>query len=252
VSVWAGRPLVVGHRGGRGPGWPPENTMRAFERARAEGARAIELDVRAGADGSCFVFHDDTLARMTEAAGGGDERAVDGLDGAARAAVDLGSGARIPTLVEVLDWARAADIAVNVEMKHGTAQRRALVRGTLAAVRSSAADVLLSSFDPVLLALAAVRGPDVPRALLTHRGQAAWAAVLQQAVRAPLVEAVHIERTQAVAHDLGRYAARGVRLGAWTVNDPIEARDLVRRGVATIITDRPGEMLAALRDVTRT
>jgi glycerophosphoryl diester phosphodiesterase len=226
--------------------------MRAFERARAEGARAIELDVRVGADGSCFVFHDDRLARMTEAAGRRDERSVDGLDAAARGAVDLGGGARIPALVEVLDWARAADVAVNVEMKHGTARRGALVRGTLDAVRSSGADVLLSSFDPALLAFAAVWGPDVPRALLTHSGQASWAAVLQQAVRAPLVDAVHIERTQAVARDLGRYAARGVRLGAWTVNDPIEARDLVRRGVATIITDRPGEMLAALRSLTRT
>jgi glycerophosphoryl diester phosphodiesterase len=226
--------------------------MQAFERARAEGARAIELDVRVGADHSCFVFHDDTLARMTEAAGGSDERPVDGLDAAARAAVDLGGGARIPALVEVLDWARAADVAVNVEMKHGAARRVALVRGTLDAVRSSRADVLLSSFDPALLALAVVWAPDVPRALLTHRGQATWAAVLQHAVRAPLVEAVHIERTQATARDLGRYAARGLRLGAWTVNDPIEARDLVRRGVATIITDRPGEMLAALRNLTRT
>jgi glycerophosphoryl diester phosphodiesterase len=75
---------------------------------------------------------------------------------------------------------------------------------------------------------------------------------LQQAVRAPIVEAVHIERTQAAAHDLSRYAGRGLRLGAWTVNDASEARDLVRRGVATIITDRPGEMLAALRGLTRT
>jgi glycerophosphoryl diester phosphodiesterase len=63
---------------------------------------------------------------------------------------------------------------------------------------------------------------------------------------------VHIERTQAAGQDLGRYAPRGLRLGAWTVNDAAEARDLVRRGVATIITDRPGEMLAALRGVTRT
>jgi glycerophosphoryl diester phosphodiesterase len=226
--------------------------MGAFDRARAEGAGAIELDARVCADGVCFVFHDETLARMTEAAGRSDARAVDGLGLGALREVDLGGGARIPTLAEVLDWARAADVAVNVELKHGTAPRAALVRAALQDVRSSGADVLLSSFDPVLLALAAAWGPAVPRALLTHSGQPLWATALQQTIRAPAVEAVHIERTQAPAHDFGRYAARGLRLGAWTVNDPSEARDLVRRGVATIITDRPGEMIAALQSVTRT
>jgi|HubBroStandDraft_6_1064221.scaffolds.fasta_scaffold128307_3 glycerophosphoryl diester phosphodiesterase len=227
--------------------------MRAFERARAEGARAIELDARVCVDGTCFVFHDETLARMTAAAAGGpDDRRADGLELGALRAVDLGGGARIPTLVEVLDWARAGDVAVNVELKHGTHQRAALVRGVLQDVRSSGADVLLSSFDPALLALAAAWGPAVPRALLTHLDQSFWATVVQRTVRAPIVAAVHIERTQAAAHDLGRYAARGLRLGAWTVNDASEARDLVRRGVATIITDRPGDMLVALKTVIRT
>lgn len=37
------RPLVMGHRGVRGPA--PENTMAAFEEAHRQGADAIELDV---------------------------------------------------------------------------------------------------------------------------------------------------------------------------------------------------------------
>jgi glycerophosphoryl diester phosphodiesterase len=35
-------------------------------------------------------------------------------------------------------------------------------------------------------------------------------------------------------------------VGVWTVNDPAEARELVRLGAASIITDSPGEMLRAL------
>jgi glycerophosphoryl diester phosphodiesterase len=188
---------------------------------------------------------------MTEALGRPDGRRVDDLPWPELRGVDLGGGARVPALAEVLDWARTADVAVNVELKHGTARRAALARGVVREARSSGADVLLSSFDPVLLALAAAAAPALPRALLTHSGQSLFATALQQAVRAPVVEAVHIERTQAPAHDLGRYAGRGLRLGAWTVNDPSEARDLVRRGVATIITDHPGDMLAALQPVTR-
>jgi glycerophosphoryl diester phosphodiesterase len=39
---------------------------------------------------------------------------------------------------------------------------------------------------------------------------------------------------------------RGLTVGAWTVNDPREARDLVGIGVTSIITDAPGEVLAEL------
>jgi glycerophosphoryl diester phosphodiesterase len=45
---------------------------------------------------------------------------------------------------------------------------------------------------------------------------------------------------------LARYARRGLRLGVWTVNDPREAINLVRLGVASIITDAPGTILKAL------
>ena len=58
LSLWTSEgPLVVGHRGGRGAGWPRENTIAAFEQARAQGARAIELDVRT-CDREVIVLHD--------------------------------------------------------------------------------------------------------------------------------------------------------------------------------------------------
>ena len=247
MSAWAAAPLVVGHRGGRGPGWPPENTLHAFERARLQGARAIELDVRTCAGGECVVFHDETLARMAGAAGRADPRRVADVPLAELRAIDLGGGASVPTLGEVLSWARSTGVAVNVEMKHDVPSRRVLARVTSTVVLASGADVLLSSFDPLLLALAMASMPSVPRALLTHAKQAAWAAAVQEMVRPPLVGALHVENVQARPGALARYARRGLRVGAWTVNDPREGRDLVAAGVASIITDAPGEMLAALR-----
>jgi glycerophosphoryl diester phosphodiesterase len=38
-----------------------------------------------------------------------------------------------------------------------------------------------------------------------------------------------------------------LRLGVWTVNEPREAAALVESGVASIITDRPGDVLAGLQ-----
>src|SRR5262249_27028360 len=68
------RPLVLGHRGARHAA--PENTLRAFELALAEGADGIELDVRLDGDGRVIVLHDRTLERVTA---GGETRDVEAL-----------------------------------------------------------------------------------------------------------------------------------------------------------------------------
>jgi glycerophosphoryl diester phosphodiesterase len=246
VSAWWSSPLVVGHRGGRGEGWPAENTLPAFAQARTQGARAIELDVRTCADDAVVVFHDDTLKRMT---GGRDARRVAEIPLAELRTIELGApgdGATIPTLAEVLHWARAEDVAVNVEMKHDVPARHALARSTVKAIRASRADVFLSSFDPILLAMARAIAPAIPSAFLTQSDQPRWARVLQENARSALVRGLNVERTQADAQAFARYRRRGLRIGVWTVNDPAEARELVRLGAASIITDRPGEILAAL------
>jgi glycerophosphoryl diester phosphodiesterase len=237
VSVWATSPIVVGHRGGRGDGWPRENSLPAFERARREGALAIELDVRTCAGGNAVVFHDATLSRTTD---GRDDRRVADV-----AAEELGSMG-VPRLEDALSWAHSCGVAVNVEMKHEVASPRQLARATVQAVLRAGADVLVSSFDPRLLALVALLAPRLPRALLVGRRQPLWAHALQRAARSPLVGWLHLERTQVTTIGLARHMRRGLRVGVWTVNDPREAVDLVRLGVASIITDAPGAVLRAL------
>ena len=227
MSTWTSAgPLVVGHRGvgrGRGEGWPRENTLAAFEQAQAQGATAIELDVRT-CEGEVIVLHD-----------------------APRESLAALRAAGVPSLAEALAWGRQRSVAVNVEMKHEGLRGAPLARATARIVAQSGADVLLSSFDPYLLSLAAALARSIPRALLVHRGQRAWADALQWAVRPPVVQALHLERTQTDPRAVARHLALGLRLGVWTVNDPAEAIDLVRLGVETIITDTPGTLLAALR-----
>jgi glycerophosphoryl diester phosphodiesterase len=243
VSAWRGPLLVVGHRGGRGPGWPPENTLEAFERAREQGARAIELDVRTSSDGAVVVFHDRDLGRMTSAR---DVRRVEAVPASALRSIDLGAGARIPTLAEVLAWARQRDVAVNVELKYDVPSRRRLAQAALHEIRGCACDVLVSSFDPILLAMSAALAPRSPRAFITHAAQARWADALQAMGARPALDAIHLERVQATSGAVARCTRRGLRVGAWTVNDGAEALELARLGVASIITDRPGAVRDAL------
>jgi glycerophosphoryl diester phosphodiesterase len=252
VSAWrGGGKLVVGHRGGRGDGWPAENTLEAFERARAEGATAVELDARTCDGGQVVVFHDPTLERMTR---GRDMRRVKDVPFATLRAIDISSwgrtadlgGERIPLLADVLAWARARGVAVNVELKHDVPSRLGLAAEAARVVREAGADVLYSSFDPLLLAMVGALHPSAPRALLVHARQERWADLLQEAVRPPAVSALHLERSLAHPAAVEKYLQRGLRVGVWTVNEPREATHLARSGAASIITDRPGEVLAAL------
>lgn len=240
--VFGGGPLVVGHRGGRGEGWPAENTLAAFERAADEGARAIELDVRTCASGEVVVFHDETLKRLTRAH---DARKVADVGWRDLASVELAGGARVPLLDDVLAWAREREIAVNVELKHDVTSRIALARAVARCIAARATEVLLSSFDPRLLALMATFAPRAPRALLTGPSQRE-APLLHSVAFGGALHAIHVERTQTSPAAVRRWKRRGLCVGVWTVNDPAEARDLVAVGVDFVITDRPGEILEAL------
>lgn len=53
---------IIAHRGI----WrdAPENSLRAIERAIADGCDVVEIDIRKSADGEFFLLHDETLARM--------------------------------------------------------------------------------------------------------------------------------------------------------------------------------------------
>jgi glycerophosphoryl diester phosphodiesterase len=235
---------VVGHRGGRGEGWPPENTLEAFERAYALGARAVELDVRTCKTGEVVVFHDARLTRMTR---GKDGRRVADLALWELRAIELGPGAAYPpSLGQTLAWAESREVMVNVEMKHDVEARRDLARAVADALARTRAEVIVSSFDPRLLAWMAALAPRVPRALLTDPRQGAYATALRELARPPAIGGLHVERTQTSPEAVARWKARGLWVGVWTVNDPREAVDLARLGVDFLITDDAATVLAAM------
>ncbi len=245
MKVLGGRrgPVVVGHRGGRGEDWPPENTLAAFERARAEGAGAVETDVRLCASGEVVAFHDPDLSRMTD---GRDGRKVAEVPLRDLLEVRLGTtDDRIPTLASLLAWARTHALPLNVEIKHDVPSRAALARGVARELRGCEVPVLLSSFDPLTLVAMAMLSPSTPRALLTDPKQS-YAYLLHAAARRPMLAALHVERAQASPEAIAGWKRRGLVVGVWTVNDPAEARRLVLAGVDLVITDCPAVLVRAL------
>jgi glycerophosphoryl diester phosphodiesterase len=234
VSVWDGEALVVvGHRGVR-EAPEAENTMAAFERALDVGARAVELDVRLCATGEVVVFHDPDLARATDRT---DSRRVRYVPYAELAGLRLfGAGQGVPLLADVLALVLRRGAGVNVELKHDDVDHPRLVRSVARALDDAMADVLVSSFDPRLLARLKAARPKTRIAMLTTEKRR-WSLPLARAL-ARALHAVHLERTQATV-SVVRSLKRRTRVGVWTVNDVEEIQALQRLGVDWIITDKP-------------
>lgn len=237
-------PFILGHRGVRGPGAPPENTLPAIERAHAEGADGVEIDVRMCGSGEVVVLHDPGLDRVT---GGADTREVTGLHHEELSRIDLGGGAHVPTLREVLERTRQLGLALDVELKRDVPSRWRLVLAVARALSASGSEprvppVFVSSFDPLMLAAFRAVAPRIPTALLLHPEHRQVARLATSG----LYDAVIAERTMVRGRDVGAWRAHGRRALSWTVNDETEAQRLAALGVEGFITDRPAALRATL------
>lgn len=237
-------PLIIGHRGASAHA--PENSLAAFQRALADGADGVELDVLLCASGEVVVFHDDDLVRL----GGRPER-IAALSLAELRAVRLRSGAAIPLLEEVLE-ACGPRLLVNVELKASgvsAAGVRALVDGVARVVARAGAAVaeriLVSSFHPGAVAAWQRRQHAIRAGLLFEREASL---PLRRAWALPWLRpfAVHPERVLCTADAAARWRRRGYRINVWTVDDPVEVQRLAAMGVDGLITNDPARTRAVL------
>lgn len=227
--------MIAAHRGASAVA--PESTAAAIRAAARAGAEMIELDVQMTRDGRLVVFHDDRLERTTNGRG-----RLAKTTYAALAKLDAGSwfhptfsGERVLLLSQALRLVPRR-MRVNLELK-STRRGRAVIRRVVHAVRRDAGrhDMLLSSFDPRLLALLGRRR--MSRALICNRRPDSS---LAHAIRAGF-EAWHPHVSLVTAARVARAHAAGVCVRVWTVDDPMQARRLSRQGVDGIFTNDPGK-----------
>ncbi|WP_170143611.1 glycerophosphodiester phosphodiesterase [Brockia lithotrophica] len=236
--------LLYAHRGASQDA--PENTLAAFREALRQGADGIEFDVQLSRDGVPVVIHDAELGRTTRAKG-----FVNEWDWEDLARLDAGSwfsdsfrDERIPSLEDVLRWARMTELRLNVELKNesGRFDRTALGKVVdLLRKYDLVERTVVSSFDHTLLAVLAREFPELRRGVLCfarlYRPEAYVGALdadlhpFYLGVTKDLVSVLH---------------ARGRAVRPFPVNDGSTARAFAAMGVDAVITDRPGELRAAL------
>ena len=233
---------VIGHRGASGHA--PENTMASFRRAVELGATFIETDLRLSHDARFVAMHDATLDRTSNGRG-----LVRDFTLAQLRELDAGSwygpefaGERIPTLEEILAFAREADVVFYLEIKHeaGWGVHHG-VAGALRAANESARTVVIS-FDPTMLGHLRRLDAGLLTGLLFENPvanvveKAQTMGVRQIGPRADLV-------TQPL---LGEAQDAGLQVATWTVNEPAQMEALISMGVNGIMTDYPERLRAVV------
>jgi len=220
--------VKVGHRGAAGH--EPENTLRSFRRAMELGADMVELDVHLCGSGELVVIHDETLDRTTDGTGEVAKMTLNELR-----ALDAGEGERIPTLQEVIDLATGR-MGINIELKGlGTAEP------TLEHIEDAVekgwdrSGFQVSSFHIGELSAIRELSEDVRTAVLfaLDDGGIMEFAELNSAYS---INPNH----RAVTSDLVTKAHdRGLKIFAWTVNEPEDIARMKGLDVDGIISDYP-------------
>lgn len=230
-------PLWIAHRGAGK--LAPENTLAAFRHGASHGYRAFECDVKLSADGVPFLLHDDTLDRTTS--GHGD---ADGLAWSELSRLDAGgwhsrgfAGEPPASLDAVARYVRRNGFALNIEIKPMPEHEERT--GTVVADHArrlwagDALPPLLTSFKPAALKGALLGAPELPRGLLIESLWTGWLDAARELECTAVVSLSALLDPTLVAH----LHHAGLKVLAYTVNDPAEAWRLHRLQVDGIITD---------------
>ncbi|MFC4139380.1 MULTISPECIES: glycerophosphodiester phosphodiesterase family protein [unclassified Microbacterium] len=249
--VGTGLPRVLAHRGLATPEgedssvW--ENSAGAFAQAVTAGAEFIETDCQVTADGDVVLFHDATLERLT-----GDPRAVSEVRTAELRELFAEHGG-LMTVDEALD--AFPGTRFNIDVKTDAAAEPI---GALTAPHTRR--LLITSFSDARRqrALESIRRAGAAEPPATSGGRRSIVALralsalhISPGTTLRGIDAVQIPVAQGsfrvLTPGLLRAAHRhGVEVHIWTVNDPVQMRELTDLGVDGIISDHADVALRTL------
>jgi glycerophosphoryl diester phosphodiesterase len=242
------KPIVIAHRGNSGPA--PACTMAAIRQAVDLGADMIELDVRSSREGVAVIIHNDTVDETTNGSG-----PVSSFSVAQLKEMDAGSwkderyaGERIPTLMEVLEFAKGR-VNLSLDLKE-----EGIIPAMIGDIQAAdmAEDVVICGccepqaekiweIDENLTVL--LNMDSQLDELAKRRGKSEFIReYINRTCRGKLA-ALNVS-FKYVTHELIRRAhLRALPVWTWTVDDRSDMKRMLEMGVDAIYTNWPGRLL---------
>lgn len=211
----------------------PENTLSAVRAAIDSGADYAEIDVQQTADGVVVLLHDRDMQRVAR-----DSRRIAALTYDEVRQLDVGSwfstrfaDERVPTLKEVIEASRGR-IRLNIELKfYGPERGLAGAVARLVKEQQFESECIVTSLQYDALAEVQRHNPRIVTGAIiaTALGDTSRLDVGVVSVRADFLSPAMLRS----AH------RRGQQVHAWTVDDPRQMAQLIKRGVDNLITGNP-------------
>jgi glycerophosphoryl diester phosphodiesterase len=215
--------LRIGHRSARA--YVPENTLKSFKKALEIGVDAVELDVRKTKDNQLVVIHDADIKRTTNGEGLVSAFTLMEIQG-----FDAGSGEKIPTLEEVLDFLDKK-AKVFVELKESGIEEQVLA---IVKEKGLEKNVIITSFIEEALKKVRELNGNVETGLIyvNYKNPIKAALELKANYLLPLYRFTHTANVKE-AHQ------NGLKVVVWTINKPEEVKEYAKKGVDGIASDNP-------------
>lgn len=232
-------PTIIGHRGARA--YAPENTLESIHTAADMGCKWVELDVKLTKDSVPIIMHDDDLDRTTNGHG-----PVANITYADLCDLEAGSwfsesfsGIKIPTLEEAIEVILERDLGVNLEIKpcpNREVETSEAMLDILSQIWDDRDRLLISSFSYISLETSMDMANDWYRGLLLEsEPNPKWAELADYLD----VSTINIDGRTATREFIEEIIEAQKPILAYTINDPMQARQLRSWGVDSFFTDDP-------------
>lgn len=226
----------------------PENSLQAFADALATGADIIETDIQASKDGVAFIFHDETLERLTKI-----NKKFSDCQSSEIMAAALGFGNPIPTLEQALE--AFPDVQFNLDLKSD-----ATILPTVAVIEKLQAHsrVLISSFSEKrrltafkLLSKPVRSSAGTSKVLKLYFASLFGLKALFKRIARGSTALQVPPRKGVIRFDSPRFIlnskSAGLEIHFWTINSTFQMKRLVKLGANGIVTDHADLAVATLR-----
>lgn len=228
-------PLLVAHRGLSSVA--PQNSIPAFEAAAEYGFDGYEFDIHTTKDGHWVVIHDETVDAMTDGTGNVADFTLEEIR---QLKLDAGNGIenytdlKVPTLEEALDICLTSGIFPVIEIKNCDVQYLPLLKETLDSYNLSERAVIIS-FTEEYLDIYRQLDKDIEILLLAS---SPTKEVIDRCIEKDFgINFCYILLYQC-ADAIGYAREKGVKIGAWTVDNTVYEDVMVLFGAEIITTNK--------------
>jgi glycerophosphoryl diester phosphodiesterase len=149
-------------------------------------------------------------------------------------------------LIELIRFVLDNKLRLNLELKPCPGRTQATTMVTLIETAKHWPDhsppPLISSFDIEALIIASQLHPDWPRGLLLDK----WVDNWQELVHKIGASCIHLNAKTLTKERVESLMKRKLPILAYTVNDPLRAKELLNWGVSAVFSDNPKEIIQNL------